>query len=89
MWVYPIPKNVSPEHNGRRRTARAKAMVELHAEMPGTRYIDAAEYRGKRTFAAVVIDTKTGATVTAASVWAREERCVEEVAIALAISNPN
>lgn len=56
MWVYPNPKNMDSEHSGEWWKARAKAMVELHAEMPGTRYVDAAEYRDKKTYATVAID---------------------------------
>lgn len=80
---------MNPEHNRERRAARAKAMVELHAELPGTRYVDAAEYRERGAFTAVVIDAKTGGTITAASVRTKEARCAEEVAIALTISDPD
>lgn len=40
--VYPLPKNMDPTHNADRRVARAKAVLEHHLNVPGTRFVDAA-----------------------------------------------
>ncbi|XP_077564323.1 uncharacterized protein LOC144179759 [Haemaphysalis longicornis] len=87
--VQPLPRNMDPIHNGERRKARAKAMIEQHANAPGTRYVDAAEYRNREAFTAVVIDAVTGETVSVTSVKICEAQSAEEVAIALAIADPN
>ncbi|KAG0436234.1 hypothetical protein HPB47_018065 [Ixodes persulcatus] len=72
-----------------RRLARARALVDLHAREEGAVYVDAAEYRGScDAYAAVVVGASTGATKTAASVRTREAHRAEEVAIALAVSDP-
>lgn len=86
--VYPLPKNMDPTHNADRRAARAKAVLEHHLNVPGTRFVDAAEYGDRRCFAAVVIDGKTGVTVNAASIVTRDAQRAEELAIALAIADP-
>ncbi|KAG0410655.1 hypothetical protein HPB47_012234 [Ixodes persulcatus] len=87
--VCPIPRNVNPEHNKERRLARARALVDLHAREEGAVYVDVAEYRGScDAYAAVVVGASTGATKTAASVRTREAHRAEEVAIALAVSDP-
>ncbi|KAL1415130.1 hypothetical protein MTO96_006921 [Rhipicephalus appendiculatus] len=80
---------MNPEHNKERRLARAKVLVDLHATEEGAVYVDAAEYQGSSgAYAAVVVGASTGATKTAASVRTREAHRAEEVAIALAVSNP-
>ncbi|XP_037577228.2 uncharacterized protein LOC119459601 [Dermacentor silvarum] len=89
LRVCPITKNVNPEHNKERRLARVRALVDLHAREEGAVYVDAAEYRGSNdAYAAVVVGASTGATKTAASVRTREAHQAEEVAIALAVSDP-
>ncbi|XP_077552087.1 uncharacterized protein LOC144166439 [Haemaphysalis longicornis] len=75
--VNPLPKNMDPTHNKDRRMARAKAMLEQHLSVPGTRFVDAAEYSDRRCFAAVVIDARTGDTVNAASIITREAQCAD------------
>ncbi|KAL1432446.1 hypothetical protein MTO96_013204 [Rhipicephalus appendiculatus] len=73
-------------HKGK-RVARAKALIDLHANDEYARYVDAAEYQ-RNAFAAVVIEAETGATRTAASVKSSAAEQAEEVAIALAIADP-
>lgn len=84
----PIPKNMNPDYNKGRRAARAKALIDLHANDEHARYVDAAEYQ-QNAFAAVVIEASTGATRTAASVKSIGAEQAEEVAIALAIIDPD
>ncbi|XP_077564790.1 uncharacterized protein LOC144180295 [Haemaphysalis longicornis] len=81
-----LPKNMHPDYNKGRRAARAKALVDLHAQDRHARYVDAAEYPHE-AFAAVVIKATTGDTVTAASVKCTDAERAEEVAIALAITD--
>ncbi|KAL1425469.1 hypothetical protein MTO96_003546 [Rhipicephalus appendiculatus] len=75
------------EYNKGSRVARAKALIDLHANDEHARYVDAAEYQ-RNAFAAVVIEAATGATWTAASVKSSGAEQAEEVAIALAIADP-
>nr|XP_050028077.1 uncharacterized protein LOC126523519 [Dermacentor andersoni] len=89
LRVCPIPRNVNPEHNKERRLARARALVDLHAREEGAIYVDAAEYRGSSdAYAVVAVGASTGARKTAASVRTRQAHRAEEVAIALAVSDP-
>ncbi|XP_072145050.1 uncharacterized protein [Dermacentor andersoni] len=89
LRVCPIPRNVNPEHNKERRLARARALVDLHAREEGAIYVDAAEYPGSSdAYAVVAVRRSTGATKTAASVRTRQAHRAEEVAIALAVSDP-
>ncbi|KAL1422933.1 hypothetical protein MTO96_021528, partial [Rhipicephalus appendiculatus] len=83
----PIPKNTNPEYNKERRVARAKALIDLHANDEHARYVDAAEYQ-RNAFAAVVIEAATGATGTAASMKSSGAEQAEKVAIALAVADP-
>ncbi|XP_077541112.1 uncharacterized protein LOC144153335 [Haemaphysalis longicornis] len=77
------------EFNKERRVARAKALIDLHAKDRGAVFVDAAEYPdGRRAFAAAVVGAATGATRTAASLRTRAAHRAEEVAIALAIADP-
>ncbi|KAL1436418.1 hypothetical protein MTO96_049652 [Rhipicephalus appendiculatus] len=89
LRVCPIPKNMNPEHNKERRLTRAKALVDLHVREEGAVYVDAAEYQGSSgAYAAVVVGASTGATKTAASVRTPEAPRADQVAIALAVSDP-
>ncbi|XP_050051467.1 uncharacterized protein [Dermacentor andersoni] len=81
--IDPIPKNTNPEFNKGRRAARAKALIDQHANGEHARYVDVTEYQ-QNAFAAVVIEASTGATKTAASVRSTGAEQAEEVAIALA-----
>ncbi|KAH7972164.1 hypothetical protein HPB52_008563 [Rhipicephalus sanguineus] len=64
------------------------ALIDLHANDERARYVDAAEYQ-QNAFAAVVIEASTGATRTAASVKSIGAEQAEQVAIALAIIDPD
>ncbi|KAL1478207.1 hypothetical protein MTO96_016394 [Rhipicephalus appendiculatus] len=88
VQVRPIPKNVNPEYNRERRAARARALIDLHARDNGAVYVDAAEYKDRRG-AAAVVSAVTGETKAAASVRARAAHRAEEVAIALALADPD
>uniref|UniRef100_G3MT74 RNase H type-1 domain-containing protein n=1 Tax=Amblyomma maculatum TaxID=34609 RepID=G3MT74_AMBMU len=85
IHVDPIPKNMHPEYNQERRQARAKVLVEQHAQDPHARFVDAAEYK-REGFVAVAVAAATGIKTTAASVRCTDATDAEEVAIALAIS---
>ncbi|XP_065283301.1 uncharacterized protein [Dermacentor albipictus] len=84
--IDPIPKNMNPEFSKGRRVARAKALIDQHANDEHAWYVDAAEYQ-RNAFAAVVIEASTGATRTAVSVRSTGAEQAEEVAIALAIAD--
>ncbi|XP_072142785.1 uncharacterized protein [Dermacentor andersoni] len=87
--VCPVPRNMNPEFHKERRAARAKALIDLHAKDRGAVFVDAAEYpHDRKAFAAAVVGASTGATRTAASVRTRGAHQAEEVAIALAIADP-
>lgn len=80
---------MNPEHNHERRLARAKALVDLHANDTGAVYVDAAEHQDQPgTFVAAVVAAATGKTKSAASFRASRAHQAEEVAIALAIADP-
>ncbi|KAL1439253.1 hypothetical protein MTO96_010289 [Rhipicephalus appendiculatus] len=49
----PILKNMNPEYN-KGRTARVKALIDLHANDAQARYVDAAKYQ-RNAFAAVIM----------------------------------
>ncbi|EEC18311.1 hypothetical protein IscW_ISCW013812 [Ixodes scapularis] len=87
--VCPIPRNMNPTHNAERRAARARALVDRHAEGEGAVYVNAAEYQDHvEAYTAVVVSASTGAVKTAASTRARDTHQAQEVAIALAIADP-
>lgn len=89
LHVPPVPRHMHPEHNQERRLARAKALTATHAADTGAYYVDAAKYPNRpNTYAAVVIAAASGETYTAGSFTARDAHHAEELAIALAITNP-
>ncbi|XP_065289174.2 uncharacterized protein [Dermacentor albipictus] len=89
LKLIPVPRNVNPERDKERRLARARALVDFHAREEGAVYVDAAEYRwNSDAYAAVAVGASTGATKTEASVRTREAHRAEEVAVALAVSDP-
>ncbi|KAG0443399.1 hypothetical protein HPB47_014963 [Ixodes persulcatus] len=85
--VDPIPRNVHPEYNRGRREARAKALLNAHSNNVGTRFVDAAEYEGGSRFAVTVVDSD-GETKMSASVTCERAEEVEEITVALALTDP-
>lgn len=87
LIVAPIPRNMHPEHNGGRRQARAKALLRSFGGKTTTRFVDAAEYTQEHRFTAVVVDVNSRLT-HACSVSTEHPETAEEVAIALALTEP-
>ncbi|KAH7980314.1 hypothetical protein HPB49_014757 [Dermacentor silvarum] len=55
LVIPPIPKNMHPEHDGKRRPARTKALTKQYGDSSGVAYVDAATYSsGSRMVLAVV-----------------------------------
>lgn len=78
-----------PDHNRERRLARAKALTATHATDTGAFYVDVAQHPGRPdTYTAVVIAATTGDLYTAGSIKAKDTKNAEEMAIALAFTNP-
>ncbi|KAH8033057.1 hypothetical protein HPB51_006015 [Rhipicephalus microplus] len=73
---------MNPEYNKGRRVARARTIIDVHANDAHPRYVDAAQHQ-RNAFAAVVIESSTSATRIVASVKNSRAEQVEEVAIAL------
>ncbi|KAM7315618.1 hypothetical protein ISCGN_005401 [Ixodes scapularis] len=86
--VDPIPRNVHPEYNRGRREARAKALLNAHGNNVGTRFVDAAEYERGSRFAVTVVDSD-GETKISASVTCERAEEAEEIAVALALTDPS
>lgn len=78
-----------PEVDRERRLARAKALTATHASDNGAFYVDVARYSHRPgTYAAAVVAATSGELCTACSVRARSPEHAEELAIALALTNP-
>lgn len=87
--VLPIPKHMHPEVNHDRRLARAKTLTATHATDTGAFYVDAAKYPDQPSaYAATVIAATTGDLQVAGSIQTSSPVQAEELAIALAIANP-
>ncbi|XP_075532827.1 uncharacterized protein LOC142566021 [Dermacentor variabilis] len=87
LIVTPIPRNMHPEFNRGRRQARAKALLRSLGGKRTTRFVDAAEYAREHRFTAVVVDVSSRLT-HACSVATEFPETAEEVAIALALTDP-
>ncbi|KAG0412656.1 hypothetical protein HPB47_010199 [Ixodes persulcatus] len=67
--------------------ARAKALLNAHSNNVGTRFVDAAEYERGSRFAVTVVDSD-GETKISASVTCERAEEAEEIAVALALTDP-
>nr|XP_054923547.1 uncharacterized protein LOC129383211 [Dermacentor andersoni]XP_054923548.1 uncharacterized protein LOC129383211 [Dermacentor andersoni] len=83
-WIHadPIPRNMHPEYNHARRTARATVLTKSLTRHDGVSFVDAAEYPHGTRFAAVT--TRGGSLHHAISLVTPHAEEAEEVAIALA-----
>lgn len=91
LQVAPLPRHMNPGENHERRLARARALTITHSNDTGAFYVDVARYPdNKNTYAAAaVVAATTGELYTAGSIVALSTEQAEELAIALALSNPN
>ncbi|KAG0429885.1 hypothetical protein HPB47_023198 [Ixodes persulcatus] len=87
LHISPIPKHMHPQHDAKRREARAKALGRTLKEEEGVAYVDAAEYKGRGAMAAAVVNGD-GHLVSSCSVKTDDPETAEEVAVALALSMP-
>lgn len=88
--VAPIPRNMHPEANKERRQARARALSRLYDTTPGAVYVDAAAYpNNHHRYVTVAVAATNGTTTASASVRARDAAHAEELAIALALTDPS
>lgn len=87
-WIHadPIPRNMHPEYNHARRTARATVLTKSLTRHDGVSFVDAAEYPHGTRFAAVT--TREGSLHHAISLVTPHAEEAEEVAIALATLDP-
>lgn len=89
LKIPPLPRNVNPERNQERRAARARVLTETYADDTGALFVDAARYPDRpNTYDAVVVKATNGEVHSACSVRAPSARHAEEVAIALALADP-
>ncbi|XP_077543351.1 uncharacterized protein LOC144155642 [Haemaphysalis longicornis] len=89
LKILPLPRNVHPDYNPGRRAARARALTETHANDTGAIYVDVAKYPDRPdTYATVAVRATTGEVYSACSVRVPSAQQAEEVAIALALTNP-
>ncbi|XP_077553170.1 uncharacterized protein LOC144167913 [Haemaphysalis longicornis] len=89
LQVAPIPKHMHPEANQERRIARAKALTATHASDNGAYYVDVAKYPDRPgTYAVAVVAATSGELYMAGSVRTRSSEQAEELATALALTNP-
>lgn len=86
--VAPLPRNVHPQHNVGRRTARARALLRSVSDC-ATRavFVDVAQYGNSNQFVAVTVDP-SGNLLNSASVKTLSATVAEQVAIALAMKDP-
>ncbi|KAH9384532.1 hypothetical protein HPB48_026540 [Haemaphysalis longicornis] len=90
LSVAPLPKNMHPGIHDARRQARARALDKLYTNDTGARYVDAAAYQTRPGwFAAAVVTATSGTIATAASFRADTPAQAEEMAIALAATDPH
>lgn len=86
--VPPIPKNMHPVRDEKRRKARARALQRQYGEDQNVVYVDAAEYASRSRMALAVADNQTN-LLTSCSIVTNSSTEAEEAAIALAlISTP-
>lgn len=85
ITVPPLPKNMHPVYHKGRRESRAMVIQKKFGNSKDAVFVDAARYKHRRGFTAVVIDheKKCKTCVTASTV---NIETAEEIAIALAIS---
>lgn len=89
LYVHPLPKHMHSEHNKERRLARARALTSTYAADTGASYVDVAAYPGRpNTYVAVAMAATDGAVKSASSFKAQNVKQAEEMAIALAIVDP-
>ncbi|XP_077551582.1 uncharacterized protein LOC144165356 [Haemaphysalis longicornis] len=89
LQVPPIPQHMHAEANQDLMIARAKALTATHASDNGAYYVDVAKYPDRTgTYAAAVVVATSGELYTAGRVRARSSEQAEELAIALALTNP-
>lgn len=89
LRITPVPRNVHPEHNRARRTARAQALTELYAGYTGALFVDAAKYPDRPgAYVAVAVRATSGEVYSACSVCVPSARHTEETTIALALTDP-
>ncbi|KAG0444806.1 hypothetical protein HPB47_013360, partial [Ixodes persulcatus] len=78
---------VTIPYNRGRREARAKALLNAHSNNVGTQFVDADEYERGSRFAMTVVDSD-GETKISASVACERAEEAEEIAVALALTDP-
>lgn len=86
LVILPLPRNVHPERNEERRRARAKVLIETHADDSQAVYVDAAKHHCKPgIFVLAIIRATDGQTINACSIRTTSAEQAEEAAIALAL----
>uniref|UniRef100_L7LY09 Putative tick transposon n=1 Tax=Rhipicephalus pulchellus TaxID=72859 RepID=L7LY09_RHIPC len=86
--VGPFPRNVHPQYNEGRRKARARAILKrVRDDMDSVVFVDAAQYGNEKIFALSVIDGR-GLLRSSASARAATPGIAEQIAVALALSDP-
>ncbi|KAH9380008.1 hypothetical protein HPB48_006174 [Haemaphysalis longicornis] len=89
LRVPPLPKNTNPEHHPERRLARARSLASKYAADNTAYYTDAAEDRARPNYyTAVAIAASDGTIRTAGSFEATDSHHAEELAIAIAATDP-
>lgn len=86
--VRPFPRNVHPVFNQGRRLARAKALLaEAATDSTEAAFVDAAQVASREAFSVAVIDAHER-VFSALSVYTKNPEVAEQMAIALALLDP-
>ncbi|KAG0440935.1 hypothetical protein HPB47_016108 [Ixodes persulcatus] len=85
IHVPPLPRNMHPLYNEKRRELRAQALEKQLGEDPQVVYTDAANYKRRGTMVSVVTD-HSGKVLAACSIRTKHPEEGEELAIALALA---
>lgn len=84
LIIPPIPKNMHPEHDGKRRAARAKALHKQYGDSSEVAYVDVAAYSSPSRMVLAVADNQAR-LLASGSITTDSTETAEEAAIALAL----
>lgn len=87
LLIRPLPRNMHPIHNQKRREQRVRTLSEKYPIHPSTAYVDAAEYRHHDTYAVTALYDPNTPPINSLTVCTRNPATPEEAAIALALAH--
>lgn len=87
LLVRPIPRNMHPEHNAKRREHRACVLARKYPMGPTTAYVDAASYRHQNAYADTELFNPKVPRYQTLTILTRSPATAKEAAIALALTH--